>query len=180
MLSLIWRGKNCSAFDKTTRKRLSGNCYRLGQCGVWTLYMEIMQIWLQIGAVSNPQCSKRSLFTSDCKHCIIFISASHTLLCESKATQRKMPSLSSGNPDTRLSFIYLLFFLSSSCEISEADATLTTEDFSTWISWDGWRSIYITLPGALLPSPSPSPLFLLFNLGNAGERACPKKGIMGI
>lgn len=96
--------------------------------------MEIMQIWLRIGAVCNPQCSQRSLSTSDCsKHPIIFISASHTLLCELKATQRKMPSLSSGNPDTRLSFIYLLLFLSS-CEIREADATLTTEQFRTWIS----------------------------------------------
>lgn len=77
--------------------------------------------------------------------------------------------------------LFIYFFLSSSCEISEADATLTTEDFRTWgLAGDGRRSIYITLPGACALLPSPSPLFLLFNLGSAAERACPERGIMGI
>lgn len=75
--------------------------------------------------------------------------------------------------------LFIYFFLSSSCEISEADATLTTEDFRTWgLTGDGWRSIYITLPGASALLPAPSPLVLLFNLGSAAERACLERGIM--
>lgn len=77
--------------------------------------------------------------------------------------------------------LFIYFFLSSSCEISEADATLTTEDFRTWgLTGDGWRSIYITLPGASALLPAPSPLVLLFNLGSAAERACLERGIMCI
>lgn len=96
----------------------------------------------------------------------------------------KMPSLGRGNPDRPLLFIYLFInFFPSFCEISEADATLTTEDFRTLgLTGDGWRSIYITLPPELLfsfPSPSPPP-FLLFNLENAAERVLPGRGIVGI
>lgn len=67
------------------------------------------------------------------------------------------------NPDSPL-----FNFLSSSCEISGADATLATQDiWARGLAEDGWRSIYITLPGAssLLPSPSPlSRFFFLFLL----------------
>lgn len=62
--------------------------------------------------------------------------------------------------------LFIFFFsLPSSCEISEADATLTTEDFRTWgLAGDGWRSIYITLPGARALSPSPLRLLSSFYL----------------
>lgn len=115
-------------------------------------------------------------FTSDCsKHCIIFISASHTL--NQKRREGRCPLLAAEIPVVP----FYLFSFSSFCEISEADATLTTEDFRTQgLAGDGWRSIYITLPGASPLLPSLSPLFLLVNLGKAAERVQPQRGIMGI
>lgn len=96
---------------------------------------------------------------------------------ESKTTRREMPSLGTEIPIV----LFYLFSFSPFCEISEADATLTTEDFRTrGLAGDGWRSIYITLPGASPLLPSLSPLFLLVNLGKAAERVHPQRGIMGI
>lgn len=177
LLSFIWNGGGCFASDKSTFKRLSRDCYGSGQYGAWTLYMEIVEIWLWIGAVSNPKCSKHFLFTSDCcKHCIIFISASHTSLNQ-KWRQGRRPLL-----DILIVLFHLFtyFFLSSSCEISEGDAALTTEDFRTrGLARDGWRSIYITLPGASALLPSLSPFVLLFNLGNRGRKSAPRERYHG-
>lgn len=70
-------------------------------------------------------------------------------------------------------FIYCFFFSLSSSKISEADATLTTEDFGTGgLVGDGWRSIYITLPGSFC-SPCLSISFCSFYLTlEAGQKGC--------
>lgn len=146
--------------------------------------MEIMQIWLWIGAVSNSQRGKRSLFTSECsQHCIIFISASHTLLCESNSTQRKMPSLRSGNPDSPLSFIYFLFFPPLLLRDQWSRCNTYYRGFQDLrISWR-WLEINLHNPpwsSCSLSFPSPSPLFLLFNLGSAAKWARPERGATAI
>lgn len=135
--------------------------------------MEIMQIWLWIGAVSNSQRGKRSLFTSECsKHCIIFISASHTLLCESNSTQRKMPSLSSGNPDSPLSLIYLLFFF--------PPLLLRDQGSRCNTYYRGFQDLRISWRWLEINLHNPSPLFLLFNLGSAAKWARPERGATAI
>lgn len=76
----------------------------------------------------------------------------------------------------------LFNFLSSSCEISGADATLATRDiWARGLAEDGWRSIYITLPGAssLLPSPRPLSHFFLLPCEH-GRKGAPWECIMGI
>lgn len=96
---------------------------------------------------------------------------------ESKTTRREMPSLGNGNPDSPLLFILLLLLLRdqwSRCN------TYYRGFQDPRISRDGWRSIYITLPGASPLLPSLSPLFLLVNLGKAAERVHLQSGIMGI
>lgn len=123
--------------------------------------MEIMQIWLWIGAVSNSQRGKRSLFTSECsKHCIIFISASHTLLCESNSTQRKMPSLSSGNPDSPLSFIYFFF---SPLLLRDQWSRCNTYYRGFQDLRISWRWLEINLHNPPWSLCSPSPLRLVFS-----------------
>lgn len=129
-----------------------------------------MQIPHESRTACNPQCSDWFLFTSDCsKHCIIFIGASRSQLCESKRKGEETPSLDCGNADSPP-----LIFFSFSCEISGSQPT---QDIWAWgLAGDGWRSIYITLPGASSLLPSPFPLsFFFFYLVNMAERAHPER-----
>lgn len=121
--------------------------------------MEIMQIPHESRTACNPQCSDCFLFTSDCsKHCIIFIGASRSQLCESKRKERETPSLDCGNPDSPP-----LIFFSFSCEISGADATLTTYTgyLGLRISWR-WLEINLHNPPWRFFSPSLSFSSFLF------------------
>lgn len=134
------------------------------------------QIWWGIRAVSNPQSSKRFLFTSDCsKHCIMFISASHGLLCESKTTQRKMPSPGSGYPDSPLLFYFLpLLLLFPLLWDHWSRCNTYYRGFQDLRISRRWLEINLHNPPRSVSSPSLS-FSSLFNLGKTAGKGVPRE-----
>lgn len=111
--------------------------------------MEIVQIWWEIRAVRSAQCSKWSAFTSEgSKHCIIFISASHTL--NQNQREGRCPLLAAEIPIVPFLFILLLLLLRdqwSRCN------TYYRGFQDQRISWR-WLEINLHNPPRSFPSPS--------------------------